>query len=190
MNELSGRVAVVTGAASGIGLGLTRRFVAAGMSVVLADVEAPALDRAVEELTDVGGDVIGVRCDVSDPAQVDALAERALEAFGAVHVVCNNAGVDSGAPFSEIPPETWQWVMGVNFWGTLHGCRAFLPLLRRHGDGHIVNTASAAALSGFIPTATPYVASKFAILGLSENLFHELAMTDPGIGVSVLCPRS
>ena len=114
--------------------------------------------------------------------------ERTLDEFGAVHVVCNNAGVDSGAPFSEIPLETWDWVMGVNFNGVLYGCRTFLPLLRASGEGHIVNTASAAALSGFIPTSTPYVASKFAILGLSENLFHELAMTDPEIGISVLCP--
>lgn len=188
MESLGGRVAVVTGGGSGLGLALARRFADESMRVVVADVEQPALDAAVAELRDRGATVIGVHADVSSSADVERLARTTIETFGAVHLVCNNAGVDSGAPFDEIPLQTWQWVLGVNFWGVCHGCRTFLPLLRRHGDGHIVNTASLAALSGFVPTGTPYVASKYAVLGLSESLFHELARTDPGIGVSVLCP--
>lgn len=188
MDPLGGRVAVVTGGASGIGLALARRFAEEEMRVVVADVEQPALDAAVTDLRDRGATVVGVHTDVSSSAEVEELAAMTIDTFGAVHLVCNNAGVDSGAPFAEIPLETWHWVLGVNFWGVLHGCRTFLPLLREHGDGHIVNTASLAALSGFIPTGTPYVSSKYAVLGLSESLFHELARTDPGIGVSVLCP--
>jgi NAD(P)-dependent dehydrogenase (short-subunit alcohol dehydrogenase family) len=187
-NEPKQRVAVVTGAASGIGLALARRFAGERMRVVLADVDGGALERAEAELRDSGAQTLAVRTDVSSVADVNRLAERAVDTFGAVHIVCNNAGVDSGAPFSEVPLETWRWVLEVNFFGVLHGCRTFLPLLREHGRGHIVNTSSVAALTGSIPTGTPYVASKFAVLGLSENLHHELAADDPGIGVSVLCP--
>lgn len=188
MHELRGRVAVVTGAASGIGRALAERLAAEGMTVVLSDIEQPALDAAVQEMRDRGAEVTGVRADVSSQEDVHRVAEHAVRAYGAVHVICNNAGVDGGASFAEIPLETWDWVFRVNFWGVLHGCRAFLPILRKQDAGHIVNTASYAALSGFFPAGTPYVASKFAVLGLSENLFHELAANGEPIGVSVLCP--
>lgn len=188
MRELRERVAVVTGAASGIGLGLARRFAAEGMKVVLADIEPAALDAAVEELRASGGSVVGAIADVSRIEDVEALAATAVDAFGGVHLVCNNAGVDSGAPFSEISQETWDWVLGVNLHGVLNGCRVFLPLLREQPEGHIVNTSSMVGLTGFLPTGTPYAVSKFAVLGLSEMLCHELALAGDTVGVSVLCP--
>ncbi len=188
MKELSGRVAVVTGAASGIGRALASSFVAEGMGVVLADVEQGPLDLAVRELRDAGGQVLGVPTDVSRLDQVEALAEQTMSRFGAVHVVCNNAGVGSGASLAEIPLEVWHWVMGVNFWGVLYGCRVFLPLLRRQPEGHIVNTASVAALCGEAPTTAPYVAYKAAVLGMSETLQRELEEAGEPIGVSVLLP--
>ncbi len=187
MRELAGRVAVVTGAASGIGLALAERFAAERMKVILADVDEAGLAAAVEGLRGCGAQAAAVPADVSRASDVEALAARAIAEFGAVHVVCNNAGVDTGAPFAEIPLEAWDWVFGVNFRGVLNGCRTFLPLIREQGEGHIVNTASIAALSGFLPTGTPYVASKFAVLGLSENLQHELELAGEPIGVSVLC---
>jgi NAD(P)-dependent dehydrogenase (short-subunit alcohol dehydrogenase family) len=179
---------VVTGAASGIGRALASSFVAEGMSVVLADVEQEPLDLAVRELRNAGGQVLGVPTDVSRLEQVEALAEQTMSRFGAVHVVCNNAGVGSGASLAEIPLEVWHWVMGVNFWGVLYGCRVFLPLLRRQPEGHIVNTASVAALCGEAPTTGPYVASKAAVLGMSETLQRELEDAGEPIGVSVLLP--
>jgi NAD(P)-dependent dehydrogenase (short-subunit alcohol dehydrogenase family) len=188
MRELGGRVAVVTGAASGIGLALAERFAVEQMKVVLADVDEPGLAEAVARLRAAGAQAIGVRTDVSQAEDVEELAARTVAEFGAVHVVCNNAGVDTGAPFAEIPLAAWDWVFGVNFRGVLHGCRTFLPLIREQGEGHIVNTGSIAGLTGFLPTGTPYVASKFAVLGLSENLQHELELAGEPIGVSILCP--
>ncbi len=188
MKELRGRIAVVTGAASGIGRGLAERFAAEGMKVALADVDETGLDLAVRELTKAGAEAIGVLANVARVEEVEALAERTLEAFGAVHVLCNNAGVEGGAPFADIPLELWDWVLGVDFWGVVHGCRTFLPLLAEQEEGHIVNTASLAALSGWLPTGTPYVASKFAVLGLSENLYHELAAAGSSVHISVFCP--
>ncbi len=179
---------MVTGAASGIGRALAERFASEGMKVVLADVEEPALDAAVKELTGAGARAIGVPTDVSRPEDVQALADRTLEAFGAVHVLCNNAGVEDGGLFADIPLELWSWVVGVDFWGVVHGCHSFLPLLEEQEEAHIVNTASLAALSGWLPTGTPYVASKFAVLGLTENLHHELALRGSSVRVSVLCP--
>jgi NAD(P)-dependent dehydrogenase (short-subunit alcohol dehydrogenase family) len=181
-------VAVVTGAASGIGRALADRFAAEGMKVALADVEQAALDAALRELGATGADVIGVRTDVSRIEDVQTLAERTLRAFGGVHLLCNNAGVEGGAPFAEIPIELWEWVVGVDFWGVVYGCRTFLPLLAEQDEAHIVNTASLAALSAWFPTGTPYIVSKSAVLGLSENLHHELALTGSRVGVSVLCP--
>jgi NAD(P)-dependent dehydrogenase (short-subunit alcohol dehydrogenase family) len=189
VEEFEGKVAVVTGAASGIGLGLAERFVQEGMKVVLADVEAPALERAAQELRDRGGDVLGVRTDVSRLEDVEALAARTIDAYGAVHVVCNNAGVESGASFADIPVATWEWVLGVDLLGTIYGIRTFLPLLREHApDGHIVNTSSIAGLDAQLLTTAPYVAAKHAVVGMTEQLFFELAAADERIGISVLCP--
>jgi NAD(P)-dependent dehydrogenase (short-subunit alcohol dehydrogenase family) len=188
MKDLRGRVAVVTGAASGIGRALAVRLAAEGMSVALADVEEHALGDAVAEIAATGADVIGVRTDVSRRADVEALADRVVARFGAAHVVCNIAGVESGAPVAEIPPGLWSWVMGVNFWGAVYGCTVFLPLLRQQGEGHIVNASSVAALFGSAPTTAPYVASKAAVLGLSETLRQELEEAGEPVGISVLVP--
>ncbi len=188
MQDLANKVAVVTGAASGIGRGLADRFAAEGMRVVLADVEQQALDRAESGMRAAGADVLAVRTDVSDSASVDALADAAHERFGAVHVLCNNAGVGSGGPSWEMTLANWQWVLGVNLWGVINGVRAFVPRMLAHGDeGHIVNTASVAGLiSGAADTS--YTASKFAVVGLTESLYHELKAAGGRIGVSVLCP--
>ena len=188
MEELRDRVAVVTGGASGIGFALAQRFTAEGMKVVVADIEEQPLQEAVAALSADGAEVHGVRTDVSRLEDVEALAQATLDRFGGVHVVCNNAGVESGAPFSDIPLATWEWVLQVNFWGVLHGCRTFLPLLRDQGEGHIVNTASTSAFATGLPTFTPYSVSKFAVLSLSENLSIELRSAGEPIGVSLLVP--
>lgn len=188
MRQLTGRVAVVTGGASGIGRALAERFVDEGMKVVLADVEAAALDAAVGELTARGAEVIGVRTDVSDRASVEALADATMAEFGAVHLLCNNAGVDSGAPFEEIAPETWRWVLDVNLFGVINGCQVFLPLLRAQDEAHIVNTGSLASFATGTPTMTPYCVSKFGILALSESLAVELKAAGEQVGVSLLAP--
>jgi NAD(P)-dependent dehydrogenase (short-subunit alcohol dehydrogenase family) len=187
MQDFAGKVAVVTGGASGIGLGLARRFVSEGMQVVLGDVEKPALDAAVAELVAAGGDVEGVVTDVSDAAQVQALADATMARFGAVHVVCNNAGVGGGGLSWEMPLSTWEWVLGVNLWGVIHGVRSFTPLLIQQPEAHIVNTASVAGLVAG-PFMGPYNASKHAVVAISETLFHELGMAAPHVKVSVLCP--
>lgn len=188
MEELSGRSAVVTGAASGIGRALAVRFAAAGMRVVMADVEEPALEAAADELAAGGAEVLPIVTDVSDGESVDALAKAAEAAFGPVHLLCNNAGVGAGGLLSDLTTADWQWVLGVNLWGVIHGVRAFLPAMLAHGQaGHIVNTAS---LAGHVagPFMAPYSASKFAVVALSETLYHEMAMSQAAIGVSVLCP--
>ena len=187
MQELRGKVAVVTGAASGIGFALARAFAAEGMRLVLADVEEDALGTGVEELCASGAEVIGVPTDVSLAESVDALAARAEERFGTAHVVCNNAGVATPGDPWDGPVSLWEWMFAVNVFGVVHGIRAFLPMLLAQGDGHIVNTASAAGLRAR-PHLAPYVASKYAVVGLSESLFLDLAQSAPGVGVSVLCP--
>jgi NAD(P)-dependent dehydrogenase (short-subunit alcohol dehydrogenase family) len=185
--ELAGRVAVVTGGASGIGLALARRFAAERMRVVSGDVEEPALKLAVDELSDGGADVIGVPTDVTDPDQVEELARTAERRFGALHVACNNAGVAAGGLSWESPLETWQWVIGVNLWGVIHGIRAFVPRIIEQDAGHVVNTASVAGLVA-APFMGPYNASKHAVVAISETLHHELALMAPHVKVSVLCP--
>jgi NAD(P)-dependent dehydrogenase (short-subunit alcohol dehydrogenase family) len=168
---------------------MAARFVAEGMRCVLADVEEEALDRAVTELRRSGAAAVGVRTDVSSAADVEALAGAAVAEFGAVHVLCNNAGVGGGTDFAQTPLDMWEWVLGVNLWGVIHGCRTFLPLLLEQEEGHIVNTSSMAALNGHPLGLAPYTVSKSAVLGLSQNLFFELAATTGGrVGVSVLIP--
>jgi NAD(P)-dependent dehydrogenase (short-subunit alcohol dehydrogenase family) len=187
MEELAGKVAVVTGAASGIGRALVDRFLADGMKVVLADVEQGPLDAAVEELTAAGADVIGVRTDVSRYDAVEALRDATLDAFGAVHVVCNNAGVGSGGTSWEVDLDVWDWVLGVDLYGVIHGVKAFMPLLVEQGEGHMVNTAS---MAGTISAAFlgPYNVAKHGVVTLSETMFAELQMLESPVGVSVLCP--
>jgi NAD(P)-dependent dehydrogenase (short-subunit alcohol dehydrogenase family) len=184
--ELNGRVAVVTGAASGIGLALAERFVREGMSVVMADIEADVLDGHAKRLLDDGAPITAVVCDVSDPEQVADLRDQAVAAHGAVHLLCNNAGVAAGRPNIKTRPEVWQWVIGVNVLGVAYGVSAFAPLMIEQGEGHIVNTASEAGLTAS-PVLGAYHASKYAVVGLSESLVLELAGT--GVGVSCLCPE-
>jgi NAD(P)-dependent dehydrogenase (short-subunit alcohol dehydrogenase family) len=186
MEELTGKVVVVTGGASGIGLAVAQRFAEEGARLVLADIEGPALERAAATFAD-GTEVVTVLTDVSKGPEVDALRDAALDSFGAVHVVCNNAGVGGGGPMSEIDVATWEWVLGVNLWGVVHGVRAFLPVLLEQGEGHIVNTASVAGLYS-APFMGPYNVSKYGVVSLSETLAVELALTGSPVGVSVLCP--
>lgn len=183
MRDITGKVAFITGGASGIGLAMGHAFAEAGMKVMLADIEAEPLARAVDDLRGLG-DVRGVACDVTDPASVDRAAEATVDAFGKIHVLCNNAGVAGGSGIDDI--SAWRWVLDVNLMGVVHGVRSFLPLLRAHGEGgHIVNTAS---FAGFVSGLgfSPYAASKFAVVNMSEGL--ALQLEPLGIGVSVLCP--
>jgi len=187
MRDLAGRVAVVTGAASGIGRSLARRFAAEGMSVVLADVERRALDQAANEIT---GTAIPVVTDVSDAKSVDALAERAFAELGAVHVLCNNAGVFQGGLTWECTSADFEWTLGVNLWGIIHGAQSFVPRMLEQGDAaHIVNTVSMAGLATTAYCA-PYEVSKFAAAAATECLAHDLASQGAPIKVSLLCPGS
>jgi NAD(P)-dependent dehydrogenase (short-subunit alcohol dehydrogenase family) len=190
MKDFAGKTAVVTGAASGIGRALAQRFVDARMQVVLADIEKDALDRAVRELEERQHRVIGVVTDTMRKESVNALAERAIAAFGKVHVLCNNAGIAAMRggikPVWETSDTDWQWTMGVNFWGVLYGLQAFVPHMVGHGEsGHIVNTAS---LAGLMPGGGPYGVSKHGVLALTESLDRDLKDRNARIGASVLCP--
>jgi NAD(P)-dependent dehydrogenase (short-subunit alcohol dehydrogenase family) len=188
MNELRGKVAVVTGGASGIGFGMAQAFAAEGMKVVLADIEADPLTEAAGKLRADGADVLDVVTDVTDEDQVIDLATTTYSHFDTAHVVCNNAGVGGGAGMLwEIPQAGWDWAFGVNLWGVLHGVRAFVPRLVEQGEGHVVNTASVAGLKA-LPFMGPYTATKHAVVGLSEALAMELVMTGAPVKVSVLCP--
>jgi NAD(P)-dependent dehydrogenase (short-subunit alcohol dehydrogenase family) len=186
MRELAGKTAFVTGGASGIGLALGQAFAQAGMKVMLADVETEALAAAVKSLHNFGPAVCSVICDVADPSSVERAAKASFEAFGNVHVVCNNAGVGALGGIDNISLDNWRWVLDVNLMGAVHGIRSFLPHIRAHGEGgHIVNTASMAGMingMGF----SPYSATKFAVVSMSEGLAVQLK--PHGIGVSVLCP--
>ena len=186
MRELAGRAAFVTGGASGIGFALGRRLAEAGMKVMLADIEVDALKAAVENLRGVGPEVRGVTCDVTDPISVEMAAKASYDAFGNIHVVCNNAGVGGGSGIDDISLENWRWVLDVNLMGVLHGIRTFLPHIRAHGEGgHIVNTASMAGLNSGMGFSA-YSASKFAVVNMSEGLAARIKPL--GIGVTVLCP--
>ena len=188
MKELTGRVAVVTGAASGIGLALATAFAHQRMKLVLADIETPALERAESTLRSRGAEVIAVRVDVSQQQDVEQLASAAVEAFGAVHVVCNNAGVSlaSRAPIWQATIGDWQWMLNVNVWSVIHGVRTFVPLLLQQSEGHLVNTAS---IAGLIPaTLGIYSVTKHAVVAISEAVQLQLAASGAHVGVSVLCP--
>jgi NAD(P)-dependent dehydrogenase (short-subunit alcohol dehydrogenase family) len=188
MKDLRGKVAVVTGAASGIGRGLARRFAAEGMSVVLADVEAGALAQAEAELRREGARTLAVPTDVAREAAVERLAQATIDAFGAVHVLCNNAGVVAPGLCWETAASDWEWVLGVNLWGVIHGVRAFVPrMLAQDSEGHVVNTASMAGLVSS-PYNAIYNVTKFGVVTLSESLHHDLTITGAKIRVSVLCP--
>jgi NAD(P)-dependent dehydrogenase (short-subunit alcohol dehydrogenase family) len=188
MENLQGKVAVITGGASGIGRAVARRAASEGMKVVIADIEAGALDEALRELTSQGADAIAVATDVADVASVHELRDRALRQYGAVHLVHNNAGVGGGGPIWEVPEEDWSWIMGVNLWGVIHGVATFVPLLIEQGEGHVVNTASIAGLTT-APFIGPYNATKQAVVAISETLYKDLqAAGVSGVGVSVLCP--
>jgi NAD(P)-dependent dehydrogenase (short-subunit alcohol dehydrogenase family) len=186
MRDCAGKTAFVTGGASGIGLALGRSFAKAGMKVMLADIETDALAAAVKSLQRLGSDVRGIACDVADPVSLERAAEAAHEAFGKVHVVCNNAGVAGGSGIDNISLETWRWVLDVNLMGVLHGIRIFLPHIRAHGEGgHFVNTASMAGLSSGLGFS-PYSTGKSAVVNMSEGLAWQLKPL--GIGVTLLCP--
>lgn len=188
MEDLQGKVAVVTGAGSGIGAALGRAFVDAGCSVVLADVEEGALEAST---TGIGGRVLPVVTDVTDRASIERLADTAFGHFGAVHVVCNNAGVSTFNPVLNQTIDDWHWVLGVNLWGVIHGVHTFLPRLLDQGQpAHIVNTSSLAGLMSGLPCLGPYNVSKVGVVALSETLRMEMAMSGAPVGVSVLCPGS
>ncbi len=183
MRDLEEKVAVVTGGASGIGLGIARQFRAAGMQVVIADIEEAALQRAAAEIG-----ALGVRTDVRDPASVQALADATIAEHGAVHVVVNNAGVGPMAPIADLQLSDWQWMLQVNLWGVIHGVHVFLPLLKANAEGgHIVNTAS---IGGLVPGPGlgAYNVSKYGIVALTETLAMELAAEGSAVGASVLVP--
>jgi NAD(P)-dependent dehydrogenase (short-subunit alcohol dehydrogenase family) len=187
MEELAGKVAVVTGAASGIGRALARALAAEGASLVVADVDDAGLGAVADALRAAGTETVAVHCDVADASQVDAMRDAAVEAFGTVHVVCNNAGIGGGGGFAEMDLDVWRRVIEVDLWGVLHGMRAFLPLLVGQDEGHVVNTASVAGLFA-TPYMGPYTIAKYGVVAASEAAFGELAMTGSKVGISVLCP--
>ena len=189
MQDFAGKVAVVTGAASGIGRAFSQRLAALEMKVVMADVEGGALEEAARGLAAEGHDVLAVQTDISQADSVSALAERTVDAYGKVHVLCNNAGVFAAGLSWEAPQSDYDWVFGVNVWGVVHGLRSFVPLMLAHGEaGHIVNTASMAAVTT-APFTAPYYMSKAAVFSLSESLYAEMKTREAAIGVSVLCPE-
>lgn len=187
MGRLSGKRAIITGAASGIGRALTDRLAAEGVRLAIADIEAAPLETARAELEAAGAAVIAVVTDVTEAAQVEALRDATLAAFGATHIVINNAGVSTSGPVWNLDERTWAWVLNVNLWGVIHGVRTFVPGLVAQGEGHVVNTSS---MQGLAPTpgGGAYAVSKHAVVALSEVLQADLRAAGVDVGVSVLCP--
>jgi NAD(P)-dependent dehydrogenase (short-subunit alcohol dehydrogenase family) len=187
MKDLHGRTAVVTGGASGIGRALVERFAAEGMQVVASDVDQAGLDATVASVEALGGTAIGVRADVSRREEVEALAAAAVDAFGAVHLVCNNAGVVIGGRVEELTEAEWRWVIDVDLWGPVHGVRVFLPLLEAQGEGHLVSTASTSGLGAPVFNG-PYSVAKAGVIALMETVRRELDDRGSPVGASVLVP--
>jgi NAD(P)-dependent dehydrogenase (short-subunit alcohol dehydrogenase family) len=187
VDGFEGRVAVVTGAASGIGFATAARFAQEGMRVVLADIERDSLEAAVSKLRGQGHEVLGVPTDVSEWDAIQHLADQTLDAFGQVNVVHNNAGVVRAGRMEELTIADWEWVLGVDLWSVIYGVKAFLPLIREAGEGHIVNTASSAGLQSS-PEIGPYNVAKFGVVAITETLQLELIAEDSPVGASVLCP--
>ncbi len=188
MKDFKGKVAVVTGGASGIGRAMAEKFASQGMKIVLADVQPDALAQTEKDFKAKGAEVLAVPTNVAQAAEVEELAKKTLLAFGSVHIICNNAGVAAPGVAWERTVADWEWVMGVNLWGVIHGIRSFVPImLESGGEGHVVNTAS---LAGLItgPGMPTYFVTKHAVVALSESLHHDLRMKGTKIGVSVLCP--
>ena len=185
MKDLWSKVAVVTGAASGIGRATAAVLAGEGMRVVVADVDAAGLQVVADDLRGTGHQVLAVPTDVSSPAAIEALRDAALDAYGAVHVVHNNAGVVASGLIEEISLDLWKWVLDVDLWSVIHGVRTFVPLLKQQGEGHIVNTASTAGLQAVAGLA-PYNVAKFGVVALTETL--RLELDGSGVGASVLCP--
>jgi NAD(P)-dependent dehydrogenase (short-subunit alcohol dehydrogenase family) len=186
MDPFENRVAVITGGAGGIGTALARAFAARGARIALADLDAASLATTVMDLEKSGAEVIGIPTDVSKRDSVEALAEATVKSFGGVHIVCNNAGVATFGPLAQATHADWEFTMGVNFWGVVHGVQAFVPrLIAQKQGGHVLNTASMAGLVG-MDWLGVYCASKFAVVGLTESLYRELRAHE--IGCSVLCP--
>ena len=187
MKDLAGRVAVVTGGASGIGRGMAERFAAESMRVVVADIEEPPMHETVQAIRAGGGEAIAVACDVSSWPSVEALRDACTDAYGPADVLCNNAGVAPTGTTAELSVETWEWCLGVNLWGVIFGCRAFLDAMIERGSGHIVNTAS---ILGHLCSAGlgPYNVSKHGVVALSETLHAEMLAESTGVGVTCLCP--
>ncbi len=197
MRDFAGKTAVVTGGASGMGFAFAERFAAEGMNVVLADIETEAINAAVATLEQQERNVIGVEVNTMQRETLERLRDQVLEQYGKIHVLCNNAGVTSredaglGAGNGqlavwEVPDSTWDWVMGVNFYGVLYGLQVFVPSMLAHGEtGHIVNTAS---LAGLIPGGSAYSVSKHGVLTLTEGLWHHLRSMESNVSASVLCP--
>jgi NAD(P)-dependent dehydrogenase (short-subunit alcohol dehydrogenase family) len=187
MKDLKGKVAAVTGAASGLGRSMALAFAAEGMDVALADVDEASLSPVGEEIQAKGVRAITLKVDVSHAAQVEAFRDHALARLGGVHVVCNNAGVSPLGAVWENTTADWQWILGVNLWGVINGVRAFTPYLVEQNEGHIVNTASVAGMIS-PPGSGAYNVTKHAVVALSESLHHDLRERNSAVGVSVLCP--
>ncbi len=187
MERVEDRVAVVTGAASGIGLGIARAFAGAGMKVVLADVREEPLQEAAAELRGGGAQAIAVRTDVTQLAEVEALAAAALDAFGAVHVLCNNAGVGLFKPIARTTMDDWRWTLDVDLWGPIHGVATFLPIIEREDEGHINSTSSMAGLLA-VPRLGAYNVAKHGVVALMATLERELRGAHSPVRTSVLCP--